>query len=247
MHACATLPYMTTPVPLRPMPPLSALSRARVGADPHLGGRLPSWAPRGAFALPDGRVELPDGSIVAPDAPPAAQVPRSRAWLARLGLTLAVSVVLLACGAQNPVAPSTGRQMADVWTGDPEIDAALAIIDADTTPAGWTGGASVRDWFLAQPFVAIVKWDDPSGNIAHYDHNTRTIWYSGYRPAIPPAGNASTLIHEARHAQGFLHSCGVLDRAYDGSSPWSVTIDALDRYGRHAHANVLRPWAFCEP
>jgi hypothetical protein len=231
--------------------PSSTLGRSLAHLAPRTaGGRLPADAPRGAYRLPSGAIDL---SGVVPQ--PTRVTDRRPGRLGRLAGALAGLLALIACAQPLPTAPSAepstspvqhSRTMADLKTGDAEIDAGLDLIDQDGRSAFWTHGASVRAWFLAQPIDRIVRGAG-EGNAAEYSTLHREIRYSGYGTPQPAAVMAAVLLHEARHAEGYPHTCQqVYDQTEAEGGAWAVQVAAFERYGEPDRARVVRSFAFCE-
>ncbi len=147
---------------------------------------------------------------------------------------LLLSTILYA-GCANPLAPSAE------FTYPRELQPVMALLDADPWIHPLIGEPTGR-W--VRRHVRAIEMSDrvaPHGALAHFESG-RVLW----NPAVTPNTQivetmVSMLIHEARHLQGFRHTCANNnDRTIEEAGAYAVQILWLEHYGWLGQANDLR-------
>lgn len=155
-----------------------------------------------------------------------------RLVLAKVASAVASGVILSACS--SPIAPTAARP--------PELDAVFAFMDADP----WVHpllGEPIGLWVRRQ-LAGVSIHIDPSlsGDVgARANMKTRELFW---QPNTLQVRSASMLLHEARHFQGYRHTCGDFDlagdRTMDEAGPYAVQIVYLEHAGEPSLAHWLR-------
>jgi hypothetical protein len=166
--------------------------------------------------------------------------PRRPRVIGLLALIALVVMLLMSVGCSSPAAPSVPEYGVAV---DARVANAWAL--ARTMPAAaWTKGQSVAVWLDRLPVVALEVRQLPSGISGQYDIAKRTIVVNVDVLASDTAVIAATLLHEARHAEGYDHTCGGNDRTFNEMGAWAVNALALELLGRDATG--IRTHQFCQ-
>lgn len=156
---------------------------------------------------------------------------------------LLIALTLVAGACASPLEPTSSHPSKGI-----EIDARMqpAWNLARTLPAqSWTRGKSVAEWLDGLPITAI-RVEPLNGITADYNLVTHVIRVNSQSqfPSLEPL--AAVLLHEARHADGFMHTCGNNDQTFSELGAWAVQVLALDAFNRPDISTVIRAHHFCE-
>lgn len=152
---------------------------------------------------------------------------------------------LASCEARGSASPLAPAAVLAPLVVPSELAPALALIDSDERRAPFlddTAGA----WFRRHVRGVQIDASLPSNIRAQCCGPDRIIhWSTGWFPDPDNPGDvraaAAILIHEARHAQGFPHSCPDhrRDRTYDEGGAWAVHSAWLRHMGDQATAESI--------
>ena len=127
----------------------------------------------------------------------------------------------------------------------------LALIDSDPRPVAMIHEVA-GTWIRRQVRGVVLDETLPASVRAQCCGADRIIhWSTGWLPDLASAHDirvaAAILMHEARHAEGFAHSCPDQrrDRTFAEGGPWAVQATWLrhagdDGYGRFDHRSRYR-------
>jgi hypothetical protein len=160
-------------------------------------------------------------------------------------IVLAVAVLTVAgcgAGAASPTAPGS----VDAGFVVPDILApSLALIDADDRPVEFLNEAG-GPWIRRTVRGVVLDANMPAGVRAQCCGSDRLIhWSTGWLPNPSSPHDvrvaAAILVHEARHAQGYRHTCPDQrrDRTFDEGGAWAVHAAWLRHMGDNATANSI--------
>jgi hypothetical protein len=168
---------------------------------------------------------------------------RRRARASRLALAVVASVALTGCTV-SPVAPASSAP-APTQSSDPHIEAALQLILTTSTPLPWTGG-SAADWWAHTGVTGItVQPISADGSIRAQCCTNGEITIDPTSLTLTPVELAAVLMHEARHAEGYPHTCGSMDQSFAEGGAWAISAMTYEWLGAPDRGAIVRAHEFC--
>ena len=163
-----------------------------------------------------------------------------------LHATLAAVAILVASGCSAGAASPTAPGSVDAEFVVPDVlVASLALIDADDRPVEFLNEAG-GPWIRRTVRGVVLDSNMPAGVRAQCCGSDRLIhWSTGWLPNTSSPHDvrvaAAIMVHEARHAQGYRHTCPDQrrDRTFDEGGAWAVHAAWLRHMGDPATANSI--------
>jgi hypothetical protein len=172
--------------------------------------------------------------------------PRRLARHARGALLVLAAFALAGCTV-SPVAPQASAPgPAPTQSADPHIEAALSLILTTPAPLPWTGGSAAAWW--AHTGVTGIKVQSLSadGSIRAQCCTGGEITVDPTSLTLTPVELAAVLMHEARHAEGYRHTCGSMDQSFAEGGAWAVSAMAYEWLGEPDRGAIVRAHEFCD-
>jgi hypothetical protein len=160
-------------------------------------------------------------------------------------VTLAVvaSIALAGC-AVSPLAPAPSAP-APTQSSDPHIEAALNLILTTSKPLPWTGGSGA-DWWAHTGVTGIkVQSLSADGSIRAQCCTDGEITLDPASLTLTPVELAAVLMHEARHAEGYRHTCGSMDQSFAEGGAWAISAMTYEWLGAPDRGAIVRAHEFC--
>jgi hypothetical protein len=163
-----------------------------------------------------------------------------------LRTSLAAIVILVAAGCSAGAASPTAPGNVETEFMMPSVLAASqALIDADERPVEFLDEAG-GPWMRRTVRGVVLDSTMPAGVRAQCCGSDRLIhWSTGWLPNPSSPHDvrvaAAILVHEARHAEGYRHTCPDQrrDRTVDEGGAWAVHAAWLRHMGDNATANSI--------
>ena len=176
----------------------------------------------------------------------SAQGPVSRSSVRqRPSLALAALVLLSAAGCAGAPSPLAPNAVFATFDAPPFLASSIALIDADDRPIPIVGEAA-GTWLRRTVRGVIMDPDLPADVRAQCCGPDRLIrWSTGWQPDPDRADDAriaaAILLHEARHAEGYRHTCPDQrrDRTFDEGGAWAVHAAWLRHMGDAVTADSI--------
>jgi hypothetical protein len=162
----------------------------------------------------------------------------------RFAILIAFVHALAACGAVagSPIAPDAGS---DDWIVPEVLKPAVALIDSDDRAAPFLGEPA-GVWLRRVVRGVQIDSSLPAHVRAQCCGSDRMIrWSTGWLPDVNRPDDvrvaAAILVHEARHAQGYRHTCPDQrrDRTFNEGGAWAVQAAWLRHMGDHRTADSI--------
>ena len=164
--------------------------------------------------------------------------------LRRVCLAAAIGLapfVLSGCGASSPVEPSAsaagGVATAEGFIVPGVLTKSIALIDSDAGVIPLIGQPT-GVWLRSTVRGVVIDPSLPHEVRAQCcDRNGFIHWSTGWLPDPSDADDvriaAAIIVHEARHAEGYVHTCpdGRRDRSFEEGGAWAVHAEWLRRMG----------------
>jgi hypothetical protein len=156
--------------------------------------------------------------------------------------------VCLATACESRPAPAAPAGGGPHFSIPAALEASIALIDSDLRPVPIIN-ESAGAWLRRQIKGVVLDSALPSGVRAQCCGADRIVhWSTEWMP--DPASShdvrvaAAILIHEARHAEGYRHSCPDQrrDRTFDEGGPWAVHATWLRHAGDERTADSITVW-----
>jgi hypothetical protein len=164
-----------------------------------------------------------------------------------------IGVVVVCAGCSNPIGPTATTSAAAsvdplanfVLVGDqfpPALQPVVAFLDEDPWVPTWTKGLTLGTYVRTHLRQVMMDFTMPNGwGAAMSPDNPVLRWHPGH--VVPNASIediASTLLHEARHFDGYYHSCSPKDCTVEEEGAYGIQVLYLEHRGRFDLAGGLR-------
>jgi hypothetical protein len=151
---------------------------------------------------------------------------------------LALSIVVLCAGCSNPIGPTAAAapQYPD------EIRAVVEFLDTDTWRHPLLRGQRLGDYVRQHVTRIVVNPAMPDKWSAVMWPGHPILWWNPDLTAANVGMDkvASALLHEARHFDGYTHTCGEKDCTLEEGGAYAVQIAYLEHRNQQGYANELR-------
>lgn len=160
-------------------------------------------------------------------------------------LIVLVALLLAGCGTGNPLSATPTAPTS--LTVPIELQPVIAALDADP----WIHpllGEPMGIW--VRRYIHTIRFDDTvtPPNAAHVYLAQRTIGWQAYDPVdlTDMPLSVAMVLHEARHVEGYPHTCGNFDRTMEEGGAYAVQILYLEHAGYQPAASALRASSICQ-